>query len=214
MAPLSNIRQEKFVQGLFEGKSATQAYADAGYKPHQGNSSRLRWYETVQGRLAELQEAACKNSEITVESLMQELEDLRAKAVSCEQYAAGVRAVSEKIKLSGLAAPERIEVKQTDFDETMSPEEILAKVAQEAGPRAAMFMSLAFGADPKQYGIEIREIGGKDLIGQIGEIGGKDPEIRHVGLDAKTFKPVAPNCSQRAITEWRPPRPNRKREIG
>ena len=36
MGSLPNIRQEKFVQGLFEGKSATQSYIDAGYRPNQG----------------------------------------------------------------------------------------------------------------------------------------------------------------------------------
>ena len=46
MGSLPNIRQEKFVQGLFEGKSAI----DAGYRPDQGNSSRMKWYEMVQSR--------------------------------------------------------------------------------------------------------------------------------------------------------------------
>ena len=72
VAPLPNIRQERFVQGLFEGKSATQAYADAGYRPHQGNSSRLRWFEMVQQRLAELQAEAIKDSTVTFQSLMNE----------------------------------------------------------------------------------------------------------------------------------------------
>jgi hypothetical protein len=55
-----NVRQQKFVPGLFEGKSATQRYIDAGYKPNQGNSSRLKWYDTIQAELTKLQEEARK----------------------------------------------------------------------------------------------------------------------------------------------------------
>jgi phage terminase small subunit len=35
MPPLENSRHERFVQTLFEGKSADEAYALAGYKPHR-----------------------------------------------------------------------------------------------------------------------------------------------------------------------------------
>ena len=41
MPPLGNPRHEKFVQGLFEGKSADEAYQLAGYKPHRQNAHRL-----------------------------------------------------------------------------------------------------------------------------------------------------------------------------
>ena len=41
MPPLRNARHERFVQNLFEGKSANQAYIDAGYKECRQNAARL-----------------------------------------------------------------------------------------------------------------------------------------------------------------------------
>jgi hypothetical protein len=124
MPVLKNPRHEKFVQLLFEGEPAIRAYELAGYKPHQGNSSRLRWFEMVQGRLAELQAAAAKRSEITVESLMAELEDARQKATDLNQLSAAVRATGEKIKLSGLAV-QKIEIANTnDFEPCETIEEV------------------------------------------------------------------------------------------
>jgi phage terminase small subunit len=124
MPVLKNPRHEKFVQLLFEGEPAARAYELAGYKPHQGNSSRLRWFEMVQGRLAELQAAAAKRSEITVESLMAELEDARQKATDLNQLSAAVRATGEKIKLSGLAV-QKIEIANTnDFEPCETIEEV------------------------------------------------------------------------------------------
>jgi phage terminase small subunit len=205
VAPLPNIRQERFVQGLFEGKSATQAYADAGYRPHQGNSSRLRWFEMVQQRLAELQAEAIKDSTVTFQSLMNELEDLRVKAVSRDQYAAGVRAVAEKIKLSGLATT-KIEIKQDDLTDDMDEREILAVVAKEKGPQAAWHLAMAFGLSPSQYGIMLE---GEVIAGQDEVIGGKDPEMRDAGLTPKTFRPAVkslPPVSQYELEATKPRR--------
>jgi hypothetical protein len=66
------------LSGFVRGQKRDEFYTIAGYHPHQGNSSRLRWYEMVQARLAELQTAAAKKSEVTVESLLAELEYARS----------------------------------------------------------------------------------------------------------------------------------------
>jgi hypothetical protein len=109
MAPLPNVRHEKFVQALFAGKSATEAYTPAGYKPHQGNSSRLRWYEMVQSRLQELQGAAAKATKVTVESICAELDQASAVAKERGQAQALVSVATMRAKLNGLLT-ERIEV--------------------------------------------------------------------------------------------------------
>ena len=77
MPPLNNQRHERFVQALFKGKPASTAYAEAGYSPHDGNCIRLRGNERVQARLSELQAEAAKSAEVTVASLLGELEDAR-----------------------------------------------------------------------------------------------------------------------------------------
>ncbi|WP_455872862.1 hypothetical protein [Rhizobium yanglingense] len=45
MPVLKNARHEKFAQALAKGKTATEAYAEAGFKPHDGNAARLRGYD-------------------------------------------------------------------------------------------------------------------------------------------------------------------------
>jgi hypothetical protein len=102
MGPLQNPRHERFVQALFEGKPASKAYEEAGYSPHDGNCIRLRGNERIKARLAELQEAVAKKTEVTVESLLDELERARARADSLDQLGAAVKAISEKAKISGL----------------------------------------------------------------------------------------------------------------
>ena len=109
MGPLPNVRHEKFVQALFAGKNATEAYTLAGYKPHQGNSSRLRWFEMVQSRLQELQGEAAANAEVTLQSILKELDQAIAVAKSKSQAQAMVSASGLKAKLSGLLT-EKIEI--------------------------------------------------------------------------------------------------------
>ena len=76
MAPLTNQRHELFAQGLFEGKSAGQAYADAGYKPNRDNATRLKAIEVIQTRVAELQAHHQRRHDVTVDELTTKLDSL------------------------------------------------------------------------------------------------------------------------------------------
>jgi crotonobetainyl-CoA:carnitine CoA-transferase CaiB-like acyl-CoA transferase len=131
--PLRNPRHEKFVQGLLEGKSALDAYEDAGYRADDANSSRLRSNPKVQERLAELQAEIASETKVTTESLIAELEYARGRADSLEQLSAAVRAIESKAKLSGLL----VERKQVEiggpgsFDHLNTGEEIFAAVVDE-----------------------------------------------------------------------------------
>jgi type II secretory pathway component HofQ len=99
---LKNPRHEKFALALAEGKSATDAYALAGYKSCRQNAHRMITKDDIQARLAEIQGAAAKASEVTIESLLNELEAARAKATDLDQLSAAVRAIEAKAKVSGL----------------------------------------------------------------------------------------------------------------
>jgi phage terminase small subunit len=61
-----NPRHEKFIQGILEGKTQTQAYIDAGYKPKNArhNASRLMTKDAIRGeiqrRLVEAREPIVK----------------------------------------------------------------------------------------------------------------------------------------------------------
>jgi predicted Fe-S protein YdhL (DUF1289 family) len=109
MPPLSNARHERFVQGLLEGKSAIAAYEDAGFRPDRGNATRLHASPQVQARLAELQSEVAGQTKLTVEGLLAELEQARAKATDLRQLSASVRAIEAKAKISGLLV-QRMEI--------------------------------------------------------------------------------------------------------
>lgn len=101
-----NARQERFCLYLVEGLPQSRAYIDAGYVA-RGNAAevaaaRLFRNVQVQSRIAELQAAAARRSEITVDDLVAELESMRKLAMACKNPAAGVAAVMGKAKLLGL----------------------------------------------------------------------------------------------------------------
>ena len=109
MAPLKNARHEKFTQALAEGRSAHQAYIDAGYKPCRQNAARLTTKDDIKARLTELQEAAAKDNAITIQSICAELDTAVAVATERGQASAMVSASALRAKLAGLGI-ERIEI--------------------------------------------------------------------------------------------------------
>jgi hypothetical protein len=101
MPVLPNSRHERFAQEIAKGRSASEAYVLAGYKPHDGNASTLRGNQKVLERLAEIQTRAAKRTEITIETLTAELEEARVLAMKKGQTAAAVAATMGKAKLHG-----------------------------------------------------------------------------------------------------------------
>ncbi len=55
MAILTNARHELVAQNLAKGMSADAAHTAAGYKPSRQNAARMRAYDDIVGRVAELQ---------------------------------------------------------------------------------------------------------------------------------------------------------------
>ena len=114
MGILANPRHERFVQALFEGETADAAYAKAGYKPNDGNCIRLKGNERVKARLAELQAQAAKKSEVTVQSLLDELEAARARADSWINYPASLKRLARRPKYLGYwSSASRLEILET-----------------------------------------------------------------------------------------------------
>lgn len=131
MPPLSNPRHERFAKGLFEGETADAAYEAAGFKANRGNASRLKANESILTRLSELQSEAAKSAEVTVESLLAELEHARSRADGLDQLSAAVKAISEKAKISGLLV-QRVEVGGPgDFSEAETFSELADKMLDE-----------------------------------------------------------------------------------
>mgnify|MGYP006396922529 CR=1 FL=1 len=107
MPVLDNQRHEVFAQALAKGLSQDAAYAEAGFKPHRQNASRLMTNDAVRRRVNEIQSKAVKKAEITVQSLADELEEARAIALAEKQSSAAVSATMGKAKLFGLGSENR-----------------------------------------------------------------------------------------------------------
>jgi hypothetical protein len=122
---LENERHELFAQQLAQGKSASEAYVLAGFKPSRHNASRLRTKSNICARVREIQHASAKSAEITIASVCAELDDAISVARSKGQANAMVSAASLRARLAGLMV-ERVEVGQPgDFEDCSTKEEIV-----------------------------------------------------------------------------------------
>lgn len=106
--PLKNARHERFAQELAKGKSQSDAYVAAGFKPNRHNAARLNTKETIQERVDELKERAATKVEVTLADIVKQLDEDREFAKENNHSAAAITATLGKAKLLGLM-PERHE---------------------------------------------------------------------------------------------------------
>jgi hypothetical protein len=134
MPPLRMARQELFAQGIAaEGKSIKQAYADAGYKYNETNAQRLASDPVVKARIAEIQgkrelivtkttQEALVAQKVTIESLIEELNEAYVGARDAKRFDAMVKATLGKARICGLLI-DRAEIKPvSDFSGMTSVE--------------------------------------------------------------------------------------------
>lgn len=100
--PLRLPRHEAFVQHLVQGKTLTEAYELAGFRPSKKNAARLKARADVQARLAELQERAAEKVVVTVADIAAQLDEDRKFARDKENPSAAVSATMGKAKVLGL----------------------------------------------------------------------------------------------------------------
>lgn len=103
MPALSNAKHELFAQGLAKGETAIAAYEAAGYKPDRGAASRLSANVSIEKRVSEIQERAAIRTELTMQDILDELEEARrlASTAATPQTSAMVAASLGKAKLLG-----------------------------------------------------------------------------------------------------------------
>jgi hypothetical protein len=140
---LSNPRHEAFAQELFrgiaEGLSHGEAYTSAGYTKNPNaakvNACRLlKASKHIIVRVQELQQQAAKAKQVSVESIVEELEEARDIARSQKQSSAMVSASLGKAKITGIDI-DRTEVgKPGDFTAAQSTQELAQKFLQAANP--------------------------------------------------------------------------------
>jgi hypothetical protein len=107
---LLNPRHERFAQELAKGKTATEAYGLAGYKPSQPNAARLISNDMVAARIQELLGGAAQRAEITVATVTENLRRLAQKAEALGEapgYSVARAAWVDAAKINGLVIEKR-----------------------------------------------------------------------------------------------------------
>lgn len=134
MGMLKNQRHELFAQALAAGKTADEAYQEAGYSENRGNSVRLKANESIRARLAELQGRIATGVVITRQWILQELVDTYKAARADKQTAAA----NQSLRLLGMEAADaamfvdRKEVGAPGAFDKMNATELRDIIRQEA----------------------------------------------------------------------------------
>ncbi|MFG1182135.1 terminase small subunit [Xanthobacter versatilis] len=132
MPPLRNGRRERFAQLVAEGRTAVEAYTEAGFRENRQNAHRLANDPDVRRRIAELQERGAMRAEITLADVTEHLKRI-AMAAEAEGGAPGLSvaraAWMDVAKLNGLVVDksESVSVTHTITDKPMSDEEWAAE---------------------------------------------------------------------------------------
>ncbi len=148
MAALQNKRHELFVRYYMKTGVAAQAYIKAGYATTTRsaldvNASRLLRHAQVKLRIAELKRAMAQHTKVTLESLLQDLQQDRALARSLGQPSAAIGATQLMAKLCGLLVEKKEIGGPGDFSNLQSVDEIMARVTAELGTEAANLVTRA-----------------------------------------------------------------------
>ena len=108
MPVLSNAKHELFCQHLALGKTASEAYEMAGYKPSRSNASVLRAKHSVSDRLTEIlqqsERKVVQQIEYTRDSIVAELEEARQMALELKNPSAAWQSAMAKAKILALSS--------------------------------------------------------------------------------------------------------------
>ena len=125
-------KREAFCQQYVVDHNATQAAIRAGYSDAtaQQQGSRLLLDVVVQARIAALQAEVAERNEVTVDSIVAELEEARNQAITTGQSSAAVQASMGKAKVCGLLVD-----RYRDENQHQSEADLIRMAAKE-GPLA------------------------------------------------------------------------------
>ena len=127
---LRNSRHEKFAQEMAKAKTATAAMAAAGYSDPR-NSTRLTKNDEIRRRIEELKERGAARAEVSVASLLGELEEARLLALKRGQASAAAQCSMGKAKITGHLIDRR-EVGDAGAFDALTDEELVAETAKKA----------------------------------------------------------------------------------
>lgn len=131
MPILINPRHERLAQLLAQGKTATDAHEEAGYKRNDGNAAAMAKKPAIKARVMEINGSAAIKAEVTVMSLIAEAEAARILAMALDQPSAAVAAIREKGVLSGKRVEKSEHGEPGEFD-AMADAELEDAIRREA----------------------------------------------------------------------------------
>ena len=152
MPILKNPRHEKFAREYVKTGVGAEAYRRAYPRAHPISTARvcasqLLTKPNIARRTAELRQAIAKRANITEDKILTDCEEALQLAKAQAKPNAIVNAAMAQAKLVGLLR-DRIETKNVnEFEHMESIDDILQKVANEAGTEAAAALAKAFGLD-------------------------------------------------------------------
>ena len=132
--PIANNRHEMFAQAIARGESVGRAAQSAGLSATTG-SNLLAGDDNVLSRIHWLQQRAAEKSVVTLETLIEELDEARTLAKFIEQPTAMVAATKEKAILLGLRVEKRDTTTRSGDPKGLTDDE-LAAIARQGGAGA------------------------------------------------------------------------------
>jgi hypothetical protein len=140
-----SAREERFASEYVVDLHGTNAAIRAGYAERSAHvqASRLLKRDKVQARIAELQAQRAKRLEVTVESMLRDLDELCSAAVKAGQFGPAVRAKELAGKLYGMFK-DSVLVSDTA---KMSDEELFQHAAGGDPEKAAVLRKLLGSPD-------------------------------------------------------------------
>jgi phage terminase small subunit len=133
-------RQERFCREYLVDLNATQAAKRAGYSSHTANeqAARLLAKASVKARVTELQNAAAKRNDVTVDDVIQMLLQSYKNATAANQHGPAVRAVELLGKWHGMF---KDKVEMSDV-RAASDNDLVAALSGGDPARAAMLREM------------------------------------------------------------------------
>jgi hypothetical protein len=129
MSPLPNPRHERMVQFLAQGKTAAEAYELAGYKPNGSNACNMARKQHIRRRLTEINNKVAARTVVTAETLIDEAEEVRVRAMEINQLSAANTAIKGKGILTGKWV-ERAEIGSPGEWDALSDDELEQRITE------------------------------------------------------------------------------------
>lgn len=137
MPVLKNAKHEAFAQGLAKGKTADEAYVEAGYSYNRGNAARLKANESIRKRTEEIQSRVAQKAEWSAAERIAMLQRI-ADANEHDDPRVTVSAIAETNKMTGAYAPVKQEIDlRTSYTDLSDAElaDTIQKLMQRAGAK-------------------------------------------------------------------------------